>query len=170
MVRAQKKKTGGNGNYWEHRDVIRKCTPSDAGKMSLVYQKAFKTYPFPIHDPEYLIDTMRRHVHYFCVCEERAVVALASSEVDIDNLSVEMMDFATLNDWRRQGLACRLLLKMEGEMKRLGMRTAFTIARALSPGMNITFAKTGYHYAGTLKNNCNISGSIQSMNVWYKTF
>jgi hypothetical protein len=57
---------------------------------------------------------------------------------------------------------------MEREMKRLGMLTTYTIARALSPGMNITFAKMGYNYAGTLKNNCNISGCIESMNVWYK--
>jgi hypothetical protein len=34
--------------------------------------------------------------------------------------------------------------------------------------MNITFAKNGYEYAGTLKNNTNISGNIESMNVWYK--
>ncbi len=35
-------------------------------------------------------------------------------------------------------------------------------------GMNITFAKTGYTYAGTLINNTNISGRLESMNVWYK--
>ena len=166
---AQTKKTGGHRNYWEHRDMIRKCTPSDAGEMSSVYQKVFKTYPFPIHDPEYLSNTMRSHVHYFCICEGKAIVALASSEVDIDNLSVEMMDFATLTDRRGQGFAYGLFSQMEEEMKLLGMRTAYTISRALSPGMNITCAKMGYNYAGTLKNNCNISGCIESMNVWYKT-
>jgi putative beta-lysine N-acetyltransferase len=166
---AQTKKTGGNRNYWENRSMIRKCTSSDAGEMSSVYKKVFKTYPFPIHNPEYLSDTMRSHVHYFCICEGKAIVALASSEVDIENLSVEMMDFATLTDRRGQGFACRLFSQMEGEMKCLGMRTAYTISRALSPGMNITCSKMGYNYAGTLKNNCNISGSIQSMNVWYKT-
>jgi len=45
---------------------------------------------------------------------------------------------------------------------------AETIARAMSTGMNITFACCGYNYAGTLVNNTNISGSIESMNVWYK--
>ena len=166
---AQKKITGGIRNNSEHQDMIRRCTPSDAREMSSVYQRVFQTYPFPIHDPEYLIDTMMRHIHYFCVREGKAVIALASSEMDVDSLSAEMMDFATLPDWRRQGLACRLLSQMEREMKRLGMLTTYTIARALSPGMNITFAKMGYNYAGTLKNNCNISGCIESMNVWYKT-
>jgi putative beta-lysine N-acetyltransferase len=165
---AQKKITGGIRNNCEEKNMIRRCTPSDAGEMSSVYQQVFQTYPFPIHDSEYLMDTMGRHIHYFCVREGKAVIALASSEIDVDSLSAEMMDFATLSDWRRQGLACRLLLQMEREMKRLGMLTTYTIARALSPGMNITFAKMGYNYAGTLKNNCNISGCIESMNVWYK--
>ncbi len=166
---AQKKITGSIRNNCEHQDMIRRCTPSDAREMSSVYQRVFQTYPFPIHDPEYLIDTMRRHIHYFCVREGKAVIALASSEMDVDSLSSEMMDFATLPDWRKKGLACRLLSQMEREMKRLGMLTIYTIARALSPGMNITFAKMGYNYAGTLKNNCNISGCVESMNVWYKT-
>ena len=153
----------------EHEDMVRRCTPSDAREMSSVYQRVFRTYPFPIHDPEYLMDTMGRHIYYFCVREGKEVVALASSEMDTDSLSAEMMDFATLPEWRRQGLACRLLSQMEREMKRRGMLAAYTIARALSPGMNITFAKMGYHYAGTLKNNSNISGRIESMNVWYKS-
>ena len=168
LAMAQNKTNGGMRNNCAEKDMIRRCAPSDAREMSSVYQQVFKTYPFPIHDPEYLIDTMGRNIHYFCVREGKAVIALASSEMDVDSLSAEMMDFATLPDWRRQGLACRLLSQMEREMKQLGMLTAYTIARALSPGMNITFSKMGYHYAGTLKNNSNISGRIESMNVWYK--
>jgi len=34
--------------------------------------------------------------------------------------------------------------------------------------MNITFARNNYSFAGTLINNTNISGQIESMNVWYK--
>jgi hypothetical protein len=34
--------------------------------------------------------------------------------------------------------------------------------------MNITFAKQRYALAGTLINNTDISGSLESMNVWYK--
>lgn len=169
LAMTQKKISGGIRNNCEYQDMIHRCTPSDAREMSSVYQRVFQTYPFPIHDPEYLLDTMKRHIYYFCVREGKAVIALASSEMDVDSLTVEMMDFATLTNWRRQGLACRLLSQMEREMKRLGMLTVYTIARALSPGMNITCAKMGYNYAGTLKNNCNISGCIESMNVWYKT-
>ncbi|MEZ4485255.1 MAG: hypothetical protein R2864_11955 [Syntrophotaleaceae bacterium] len=34
--------------------------------------------------------------------------------------------------------------------------------------MNITFAKHGYSYGGTLTNNTQISGDLESMVVWYK--
>ncbi len=50
-----------------------------------------------------------------------------------------------------------------------GIRTAYTIARAVSYGMNITFARCGYQYGGRLVNNTDIAGSLESMNVWYKT-
>ena len=34
--------------------------------------------------------------------------------------------------------------------------------------MNITFARQGYAFSGTLYNNTNISGNLESMNVWHK--
>jgi hypothetical protein len=60
------------------------------------------------------------------------------------------------------------LHRMEQDMKQRGYLTSYTIARSRSVGMNITFAKLEYIYAGTLINNTNISGQIESMNVWYK--
>lgn len=147
---------------------IRRCLPSDALQMSVVYKQVFQTYPFPIHDPGYLVDAMKTHTHCFCALNGEEMVALASTEIDADSLSVEMTDFAALPDWRRRGIAVRLLEQMEEEMVRIGMRTAYTIARALSSGMNKTFGKMGYTYSGTLTNNTNISGRIESMNVWHK--
>jgi putative beta-lysine N-acetyltransferase len=79
-----------------------------------------------------------------------------------------MTDFATLPDFRGNNLALLLLREMEAHMRLAKYNTLYTIARSMSPGMNITFAKNSYEYAGTLKNNTNISGNIESMNVWYK--
>ncbi len=79
-----------------------------------------------------------------------------------------MTDFATLPKWRGKGFAQCLLLHMEKTMKRRGIKTAYTIARAMSAGMNVTFSRAGYRFGGRLKNNTNISGNIESMNVWYK--
>ena len=169
LAAAQKKRPNGTSKDFEKKSGIFLCSPSDAREMSAVYQQVFRTYPFPIYDPDYLIDSMKQHIHYYCVREGNRIVSLASSEIDADSLSAEMMDFATLPDWRGQRLARQLLERMETEMTRLNMRTAYTIARALSPAMNITFARMGYAYGGTLNNNTNISGHIQSMNVWYKS-
>jgi len=60
------------------------------------------------------------------------------------------------------------LEEMERSMTEQGMRTAFSIARALSPAMNILFAKEGYIFGGTLVNNTQIAGHVESMNVWHK--
>jgi len=52
-------------------------------------------------------------------------------------------------------------------MSELGIKTVYTIARLNSIPMNVTFLKRGYKYGGTLINNTNISGKIESMNVLY---
>jgi len=140
----------------------------DTDEMSAVYRKVFKSYPFPIQEPRYLLDTMKRHIRYYLIRREGRIVALSSAEMDIKAKTVEMTDFATLLEYRGQGFGFRLLKAMEGEMAKEGMITAYTIARAFSYGMNIIFARRNYTYAGTLINNTNIAGNIESMNVWYK--
>jgi len=147
---------------------ITRAGPDLAGEMSRLYAEVFPSYPFPIQDPGYLVEAMRDHVHYFCIRSDGRVVAVASSEVDPDHRNVEMTDFATLPSHRGRGLALRLLHRMEEEMRSLGVLTAYTIARAGSPGMNITFSRMGYSYGGLLVNNTNIGGGIEDMNVWYK--
>ena len=144
------------------------CRSADAHEMSQLYKTVFKTYPFPVFDPRYLIESMNRHSRYFCVRKNGRMISIAASEIDDDNQSVEMTDFATLPKYRGLGLASYLLAEMEREMLQQSMRTLFSIARALSPAMNMTFGNYGYLYGGTLINNTNISGRIESMNVWYK--
>lgn len=143
--------------------------PDDAENMSRIYKAVFPTYPFPITRPQYLIETMHSHIVYFGAEYDHHLAALASSEMNSDNQNVEMTDFATLPRYRGRNLSVVLLKKMESVMQNQGIKTAYTIARAVSAGMNITFAKAGYIYSGTLVNNTNISGNIESMNVWYKT-
>jgi len=100
---AQKRTNHNVGKSWEKRYTIRQCVASDTERMKSFYQQIFQTYPFPIYDAEYLIDTMKHNIRYFCVLEGKRIIALASSEIDYDSLSVEMMAFATLPDLRGQG-------------------------------------------------------------------
>ena len=136
--------------------------------MSKLYQRVFPSYPFPIDNPNYIQESMETHIQYYAFESKGKLVALSSAEMDKKQQNVEMTDFATLPLWRGQGLAGELLKFMEQQMKAKGMLTAYTIARAVSAGMNITFAKQGYQYNGRLINNTQISGQIESMNVWSK--
>ena len=140
----------------------------DISQMVDVYRQVFETYPFPIHDPEYLKKTMHSHIQYFLISNDDQLVAISSAEIDTDGKNVEMTDFATLPKFRGMGFALYLLYQMETVMEKTDIRCFYTIARAMSYGMNITFAKRGYQYSGTLINNTNISGQLESMNVWYK--
>lgn len=147
---------------------IRECTPDDIGAMIPVFSTVFESYPFPIHDPAFLLEQMNEHTRYFGVWRDERLMALSSAEMYPDMSAVEMTDFATLPEARGGGLAARLLAHMDRAMHDAGYRTGYTIARAVSFGMNIVFARAGYQFAGTLVNNTNIAGSLESMNVWYK--
>lgn len=150
------------------------CNKSHVYKMADVYKKVFNTYPFPIYDPEYITKTMDKNFIYFSIQKGGDIVALSSSEMDIDSQNVEMTDFATLPEYQGKGFALYLLHKMEDDMRKRDIKVAYTISRALSHGANIIFAKMGYKYCGTLYNNTNISvdkiasRNFESMNVWYR--
>ena len=112
---------------------------------------------------------MNENVTYFSILKDEKIIALASAEMDVTSLNVEMTDFATLPEYQGNGLAIYLLKWMEDEMRKKNMKIAYSISRAVSFGVNIIFAKSGYEYSGTLLNNTNISGNIESMNIWYKS-
>lgn len=148
--------------------TCRRVTPKDAGQMAELYRQVFASYPFPIHDAGYLIQTMEEHVIYHGIWDGPDLLALASAEMDRDHANAEMTDFATRPDCRGKGLAQVLLGTLEEAAATEGITTAYTIARSYSAGMNITFAKNDYQFSGTLTNNTNISGGLESMNVWHK--
>lgn len=148
---------------------IRKLEEADAVPVTKVLKRVFETYPFPVHKPEYILKTMRnRSAIYFGIWDNEKLIGVSTAETDFESENAEMTDFAVLPEYRGKKLAQHLLAFMEKEMKTAGIKTAYTIARLAEPGMNKTFLNAGYKYSGTLVNNTNISGSIESMNVFYK--
>jgi beta-lysine N6-acetyltransferase len=147
---------------------VRKASEGDVEAMAEVYRKIFATYPFPIQDPAFLRTAMNGTTVFFGVWEGERIAALSSAEIDESSRSAEMTDFATLPEYRGHGLALHLLRLMEDAVKSRGIRSLYTIARSYSFGMNITFARNGYNFGGTLINNTNIFGKLESMNVWHK--
>lgn len=148
--------------------AVTACRPRDAEELSRIYRQVFATYPFPVHRPVYLRHMMKKGVRYFAVREQGRIAAAAAAEIERIEQHAEMTDFATLPPRRGRGLAGSLLRHMEKTVRKLGVKTAFTIARASSPGMNAVFRKNGYRYAGLLRNNTQIGGRLESMTVWFK--
>ncbi|MFT6987115.1 MAG: putative beta-lysine N-acetyltransferase [Psychromonas sp.] len=165
---ALEKQAGKSKCYLNNDVTLRICNEADVVTMAALYKSTFKSYPFPIDNPAYILKTMKSHVDYFGIEVNGQLVAVSSAEMDKQSSNAEMTDFATLPEWRGNGFAQSLLFEMENAMKKKGIKTLYTIARAMSAGMNQTFSKAGYRFGGRLKNNTNISGNIESMNVWYK--
>jgi putative beta-lysine N-acetyltransferase len=152
----------------DHGLDFREAGAGDVGAVAECYEAVFESYPFPIQDPSHIDEAMGEGTRFFTAWDGSDLIAASSMEPGGAPGVVEMTDFATLPSHRGQGLATTLLSIMGRNAKESGFRLAYTIARAMSFGMNITFARHLYRYAGTLINNTHISGSIESMNVWYK--
>ena len=144
------------------------ASPEDTDELAALYEEVFATYPFPIHRPDFLNDTMEEGTVYFLIRKKGNLVAASSAETDPVGKCVEMTDFATKPAFRGRGLSSLLLAAMEEAMRQEGYYTAYTIARALVLPVNRLFAGAGYQFGGTLFNNTNIGGSFESMNVWSK--
>lgn len=135
-----------------------------------LYKQVFETYPFDIFNPEYLVKTMVEGSRYFGAFHQGRLVGIANCRVALKDQAAEMTDFAVVEEHRGNQLARHLLKTMEIEMEQAGIKTLYTIARSISLPMNATFKRAGYNFGGTLTNNGHIAGSIESMNIWHKTF
>jgi beta-lysine N6-acetyltransferase len=148
---------------------LTRAVPEDAEDLAVLYGKVFASYPFPITEVDYLVETMQSHVVYRVVRDgEGRLVAAASAETNPDLANAEMTDFATLPSERGLGLAQLLLAALEDDMAEGGIPNLYTVARARSVGMNRVFHNRGYRWTGTLVNNCHIAGRFEDMHVWAK--
>ena len=111
------------------RAELKRLHPADAAQIAGIYRKVFLSYPFPIHDPDYIIKNMKQDVQYYGFERKGRLIALASAEIDRKGRNAEMTDFATLPDYRGNRLSIHLLKEMEQEMKQQHVSTLHTIAR-----------------------------------------
>ncbi len=137
-------------------------------QLAFIYKSVFETYPSPLTNPDYIKSTMDRNVIYkLALCGNEAVAA-ASADVNQKYSNAEMTDCATSPKARGAGLMQHLLIKLETDLKAQKIKTAYTLARATSIGMNKVFFRLNYEYSGRLINNCDIFGSYEDMNIWVK--
>jgi putative beta-lysine N-acetyltransferase len=152
----------------DHPYSLRKLNEEDIENLASIYTSVFKTYPFPIHQPDFLLKAMQSNVQFYGLEVSGTLAAVSSAEIDFEGKNAEMTDFATLPEHRGKKFSILLLRRMEKEMLNQHIKTVYTIARLNSVAMTKTFLREKYNYAGTLIKNTNISGKIESMNVFYK--
>lgn len=148
--------------------VLKKMNETDAKGLSDLYKTVFQIYPTPLNDPEYIIKTMKEGTIYFGFVHDGQIVSAASAEVNLFYKNAEMTDCATLKEHRKHGLMKVLLARLEVELIDNGIYCSYSIARALSFGMNAALYQLGYAYRGRLVNNVFIYDKIENMNVWVK--
>ena len=128
-----KKKTSGYS--------VRKLGKTDIEPITDICREVFESYPFPIHNPDYILKTMEEDVQYFGAENDGELAALSSAEIDFKGGNAEMTDFATQFSHTGNNLSSLLLRAMEKEMKKQEITTLYTIARLNSIPMNKTFCK-----------------------------
>ncbi|MFE8702088.1 putative beta-lysine N-acetyltransferase [Cytobacillus sp. FJAT-54145] len=148
--------------------TLKKIEKKDAENLATLYRAVFEIYPTPLHDPTYIRKTIDEGTIYYAFFLEDKCVSAASAEVNQLYKNAELTDCATLPDHRKHGLMKILLEKLEEELVDNGIFCSYSLARALSFGMNAVLHQLNYHYRGRLMNNCFIYDKLEDMNVWVK--
>lgn len=145
------------------------CEEKHIPQLVRLYRQVFRSYPSPLTHPDYIQQTMRRHVMYRAVLtpDGRAASA-ASAELDEKHGNAELTDCATRHADRGRGLMYSLLRALEHDLVERGLMSGYTFARARSAGMNQVFYRLGYEYTGRMINSCDIAGQMEDMNLWVK--
>ncbi|RKD24025.1 putative beta-lysine N-acetyltransferase [Ammoniphilus oxalaticus] len=148
--------------------ILRQGALDDAEQMAALLRVVFKTYPTPVHEPDYLKKVMQEDTYFMVIEHEGRIIGLASAEMVPELNNVEISDAATHPDYRGQGLLSHLFFALEDEMKKRKIPYLYTLARSQSAAMNVTVSRHGFQYTGRMVNNCDIFSGFENMNVWVK--
>ena len=155
---------------WKPKDRpdvdTRRATPDDAPEIARLIAATFEHYPTPSGVPGYIAGHIEAGVPFRTVWEDGEVVACASADLVRQARTAELTDCATRPDQRGRGLMQAILLDLMDDLREMGYPTAFTLARANTPGMNIAFSRLGFIFRGCQIQSCRIGGGIEDMNVW----
>ncbi len=148
-------------------EIVR-ATEENIPELVLIYRGVFETYPSPLTSPDYIKSTMHRNVIYRMVVHKDTAIAAASAEINRKYANAELTDCATIPEAQGKGLMQHLLLTLEDDLRGEEIMTSYSLARAISIGMNKSFFRLGYEFSGRLINNCDIFGRYEDMNIWVK--
>ncbi|MDM5316361.1 putative beta-lysine N-acetyltransferase [Fictibacillus sp. b24] len=159
---------GASQSPFPEKYSLRMADVQDAKSLAELYGEVFEVYPTPMDNPEYVLKMIQSGT-LFCVVEhEKKIVSAASADVNSTYHNAEITDCATLSNHRKFGLMKHLVDQLEKELFNRSIYCSYSIARALSFGMNAVFYQKGYVYKGRLANNCKIFDKYEDMNIWVK--
>lgn len=143
-----------------------RALPEDAPAIAALLGETFTEYPTPSHDPDYVAAQIREGTPFRMVHDGGTLVACASADLVLDARTAELTDCATRPAARGRGLMQSILNDLMDDLRDLDYPTAFTLARARIPGVNLAFERLGFELRGTMHQSCRIGDGIEDMNVW----
>ncbi|MFN3200285.1 MAG: GNAT family N-acetyltransferase [Bradymonadia bacterium] len=146
-----------------------RATVEDAESIAELLGETFSQYPTPSDDPAYVAQAIEAGHPFRCVRDEGALVACASADLVFDAHTAELTDCATRPTHRGQGLMRALLDDLMDDLRDLDYPTAFTLARARIPGVNLVFQRLGFELRGTMTRSCRIGNGLEDMNILSRT-
>ncbi len=149
------------------RDVTtRRAVAEDAPAIAELIAETFTHYPTPSGDPAYIARAIERGVPFRLVRGDGDLLACASADLVPQARTAELTDCATRPEARGQGYMQVILGDLMGDLEQLSYPTAFTLARATVPGINVAFMRLGFDLCGRMQQSCRIGRGIEDMNVW----
>jgi beta-lysine N6-acetyltransferase len=148
--------------------LLRKASSKDSTRLAELYSAVFQIYPTPLNESNYINTIMENGSVFYLIEKKGELVSAASATVNDVYYNAEITDCATLPEHRSYGLMKHIIIELEKELIKKKVFCAYSIARALSYGMNAVLCHLDYKYKGRMTNNCYIFDKLEDMNVWVK--
>jgi len=147
----------------------RRATAADAPAIAELLADTFAQYPTPSSDPTYVRRAIEGGVPFRIVAEGHDIASCASADLVRTAETAELSDCATRPSLRGRGHMQALLGDLMDDLREMDYPTAFTLARATVPGVNMAFARLGFRFRGTMPRSCRIGEGIEDMNIWSRS-
>lgn len=143
-----------------------RANPGDGEAIAQLINDTFAHYPTPSGVSDYIEQHIEEGTPFRMVREQGEVIACASADLVPEALTAELTDCATRPEHRGRGLMQAILGDLILDLTQLGYPTAFTLARARVPGVNLAFQRLGFELRGRMTQSCRIGTGLEDMNVW----
>ena len=113
------------------------------------------------------MELVAQNLEFYGLFNQEELLVSAILKVSKEESNIEIIDFITHPNVSGQNLSYYLVQEIKKNFDKRDYKTIYSLVRATSYGLNITFSKHDFVLGGTLLNNTLIRDAIESMNVWY---